>query len=313
MSDERTTYYTSSYHVSRVYRPNQWQDAVALQADSGDAQTNADQIYLTLANIANFNVGDHVLVNDTANHMGEVVQVQSVVENGNNSYLELTADMAGDYEVTLGGEVQLLSYFVRDGSGSGAARVVSSRELNYIINDVEARIERRTGHAWTARTVTDEVHQYPIRPRRWGDYMDGMPIKLNHRAIRTLASASGDEVNINEGSGYTNKISTWTEALNGNFWVDYPRGIFYLKKFWQWHARSAIKLTYRYGESTVPDDIRRAATLMTVIELLEMDDTLGGQTGGEGNYNPIGTKIENYKLEVERILKDREEVRFYNR
>ena len=35
-------------------------------------------------------------------------------------------------------------------------------QVEKLINRKEAEIERRIGHAWTERTITDEIHDLPL-------------------------------------------------------------------------------------------------------------------------------------------------------
>jgi hypothetical protein len=304
MTDQRSTYYTSSYYVSRLLRPGEFQTAVTLNADSGSAQANKDRIYLALADTLYFHPGDTVFIEADDVPSGEKIQIQSVVESGANSYLETVSDMTKSYLTANNATVQLLSKYRRDGEGSGLNRIISTREINDYINEAEATIDKRTHHAWTEKTVTNEIHDYPIQYRNAHDWLDGIPIKLHHRSIKTLDDTEGDDIELYEGtSGYVSKLSGWTEHTD--YWVDTTLGFLYLKKFWKWHSRAAIRITYRYGESTVPDDIRRCATLLAAIMILENEAMLG--IDDENNV----ADIDRWRKEADEIIKDHEEMLFY--
>ena len=310
MTDRRSVYYTSSYEVTKNWKPNTKQTAVSISADSGVSQTaKEDQINLSLASTANFVPGDHVFIYDDTETHGEILQVQDVVQNGASSYLETVTDMTKDYTATNGGEAVLMSAFIRPGS----SKLMSTIELNRLINEVEDEIDHRTGHAWRAVAVTD-VHEFPDQNMNSIDWVDGLPIKLAHRKVRTLDTTAGDYIYINEGTGYTNKLGTWTEALNGDYWVDYVRGILYLKKFWRWHSRSALKFVYRYGETSVPYDIRRAATNLVIAQLLELEPTMAVHPGGGDLDAPKPyERADRLRAEAYQLIRDREEIRVIHR
>jgi len=314
MTDNRTTYYCDTRDVTRYYKPGHTQTAYSVSADCGSGVTSKDEVYILNASGTNIVPGDWLRVYDTANPMGETKQVYNVTADATTTTVTLDSTMSGSYETTAGGAAQLMSAFVRYGNASGGSGLVSSLEVGEMINDAEAEIERITGHAWTSRTISNEVHYYPYYIRDWHDWKDGIPLKLNHRKVKTFNSTSGDYIYVNEGTGYTNKLGTWTESLNGQFWVDYDQGVFYVKKFWQWHERGAMKFTYRYGESSVPDDVRMACAFIVTINLLEMEHSMSMHPGGgELNYDPIQNKIDKMQAKVDRILKDRTEIRFINR
>ena len=70
--------------------------------------------------------------------------------------------------------------------------------------------------------------------------------------------------------------------------------------------QNRVRVTYRYGDSTVPDDIEDATIKLTCIDLIrssiKMDDL---EFGGAINKE---TAMENWKEEVDKIIRDREEV-----
>lgn len=131
-------------------------------------------------------------------------------------------------------------------------------------------IIQETGHAWHEVTVTDEYHnidtnyQYHLRA--------GVRIKLNHRKIREFSSASGDHLYVWDGSAYVDYLTDKTEGRDNDYWVDYTNGVLYLTSYYQRVFEKPIKLTYRYGETSVPYDIRQACAQMVAERLLNFED-----------------------------------------
>jgi len=143
-----------------------------------------------------------------------------------------------------------------------------------VINRAEDKIDNRTGHAWRQRYSgtksgqhTDAQYEYyDIR----GEYVwhTGIPIHLQHRAVKSLDSNEGDAIEYWNGSEWEDWLANKTEGRGGDFWVDYARGILYVN-YRRWHRKiQAIRMKYRYGESWVPGDIEDACAKLAAIDFL---------------------------------------------
>lgn len=184
----------------------------------------------------------------------------------------------------------------------------SNEDVRKVITSCESEINRRTRHAWKAVTVTDEYHDYP-RPISTNHFRDGIPLKLDHRAVKTFDHASGDKLEIWDGSNYID----WVDPANGrvesrarDFWVDYTNGVIYLRQFAYYSQVKAVRCTYRYGDSTVPESVRDATAFLAAADLIMNDDSvqLLNETGNNGFQMTVDMKARAFENRAERKLRE---------
>jgi len=184
-------------------------------------------------------------------------------------------------------------------------------EVAETIEDVQDEIDQITQHAWREKTVTNEFYNFPIEFPGHRYYLDpGIPIYLRHRNIMEMSTATGDKIELwDGGTAYTDYVATKTQNRNNDFWVDHEKGIIYLKIFFPFYIEKAARITYRYGGSaTPPKDIRRAASYMAAIELIENDDKSDLLNDTGINQLEYSTKLERMQKKVDKILKNRTEI-----
>ncbi|MBT3993910.1 MAG: hypothetical protein HOF02_07660, partial [Gammaproteobacteria bacterium] len=144
-----------------------------------------------------------------------------------------------------------------------------------LINRKEDEIDRRTGHAWREATATTEVHDMPIIY----EFGWGTPLFLRHRKIRTdanggLVSSSGDSLEVYDGAsggntGGSANYNDITDNADGGFVLDPEYGRLYMRGFiFTVMRKNRMRITYRYGDTTVPLDIEEACVKMVAVELL---------------------------------------------
>jgi hypothetical protein len=182
----------------------------------------------------------------------------------------------------------------------------SIAQVEKLIKRAEDKIDRRTGHAWRTKTTT-EIHDLPLLYTfGWGSY-----ITLKHRNIKTAAGnctafdyCAGDRLEVWKGS--TSEWGCYTQTP-GSYEVEYIKGEVYLRGFiFTILRRNRIRVTYRYGDTVVPEDIKDATLKLTCIDLIrssiKMDDlAFGGAIDKE-------QAMANWLEEVDKIIRDREEV-----
>lgn len=173
-----------------------------------------------------------------------------------------------------------------------------------IINRKEDEIDRRTGHAWRELQVT-ELYDLPIL---W-NMSKGVPIFLHHRKCKSLDSTKGDAFYIWDGSTYASQAFTNNvDYQNSLFNFDTIKGTISIPGYSYTVIRSdRIKITYRYGESTVPGDIADACVKMTCIDLLTTSfkmDKLGVGTEFGLDWESV---IQTWRDDIERTIWDRTE------
>lgn len=173
-----------------------------------------------------------------------------------------------------------------------------------IINRKEDEIDRRTGHAWRSVTISNEIHALPlIYTYGWGT-----PIFLQHRSLKDLDTTLGDIIEVWDGQKYTS-----VGALAGNFGNNYnfePRyGRLFLRGYLYSILRDyRVRVTYRYGETTPPGDIKDVCIKMACIDLLTTSfkmDKLGVGTEYGLEFEKV---IDVWRNDIERTIWDRTEV-----
>lgn len=183
----------------------------------------------------------------------------------------------------------------------------SIAQVEKLIKRAEDKIDRRTGHAWRVKTYT-EIQSLPLLYTfGWGTFLT-----LKHRNVRVKASpdctkfcsAAGDKIEIWNGAS-----AKWSDYVDtpGAYDVEYIKGDLHLRGFIFSILRdNRIRITYRYGDATIPLDIEDAALKLTVIDLIrssiKMDDLeFGGAIDKE-------QAMRVWNEEVDKIIRDREEI-----
>lgn len=180
-------------------------------------------------------------------------------------------------------------------------------EVEATINRMEDHIDRETCHAWRAIQVTDEYYNIPYNCYNF--YQRQFPIHLKHRKINTLVSGT-DKIEVWNGNEWEDLVldaNGYTEGRDGDYWVDYNQGVIYLVKKRPWTLDKGIRVSYRYGESSVPGDIEEACTKLVAIDIAENDDFVVQLPEGTDKYG-IMSKVDSWKEDVKRILYNRREI-----
>lgn len=174
-----------------------------------------------------------------------------------------------------------------------------------IIVRKEDWIDRVTGMTFgRTKTITNDQHSLPLLYT----YGWGVPIYLKHRMIKDFDPTQGDSLQIWTGSQYQNM-----DISAGNFGSGYKLdtvfGELYLMGYLFTVLRDKrVRVTYRYGETTVPNDIKDACIKMTAIDLLTTSfrmDNLPVGTEGALEWDKI---IQIWREDIDRIMRNREEM-----
>lgn len=185
----------------------------------------------------------------------------------------------------------------------------SKDEVKDFIMEATARVDRETGHAWRARTVTDEYHDLDNSYYWWA----GLPIKLMKRQIRPLDASKGDKLEIYDGSNWEEWLSDSSkiEGRDEDYWLNEVDGMLYLYLLPLGFDRyRRVRVTYRYGEDTVPPDIQKATAMLTAVDLIRTD--IYGDLLPTGGDSPSPDAMaENLEKQADRILERRKEVRTF--
>lgn len=184
----------------------------------------------------------------------------------------------------------------------------TSTQVESFINEAEDEIDRRTQHAWKSTSVSNEYYDIPSYPVRLEGFTTGFEINLRHRKITTLATPT-DKLEVWNGSSWVDWVATKTEGRANDYWLDLEQGKLFIKNFYLFFRRKGIRMTYRYGESSVPKDIQRAAAMLAAIQILRMEDRsmILNETGSVSAI-PYAERITSMEKEIDRILFNRTEI-----
>lgn len=172
-----------------------------------------------------------------------------------------------------------------------------------IIKEAEDEIDKTTGHAWREKTSIEykTLSNYHSHEK---------PLYLKHRSVKTFDSEKGDKIEIWNGSEWEDYLTAKTEGRNNDYWIDYEEGIIYINNSITIYP-NGIKITYRYGETTIPNDIRKATSLMAAMMILDTNDrTIMVPEGTQ--FNSYTTRLERMKEKIDEILQNHSEITFIN-
>jgi hypothetical protein len=186
----------------------------------------------------------------------------------------------------------------------------SQAEIEDWINEAEDYIDAQTNHSWREVTVTAEPHD---RNQRWdGFYEHEYQVGLRNRSVRAFSHASGDIIAVWDGSAWVDildPVNGYTEDRAKDFYVDYASGIVYLITKRPVCGKGVVKVTYRYGEATVPKDIKAAAEKFAALRILESDFSRIAMPQGNGFDNTHAHLVDKWDRDIEKIIDRRREVR----
>tara|TARA_B100000029_G_scaffold106459_1_gene97195 strand:- start:2846 stop:3469 length:624 start_codon:yes stop_codon:yes gene_type:complete len=185
-----------------------------------------------------------------------------------------------------------------------ATTTPNKTQVEKIINRKEEELDRRIGHTFgREKTITKEIHDLPLLYTfGWGT-----PLWLQHRNCKPLNSSSGDKIEIWQGAS-----SAYDDILNDTEWYEFDEvyGRLYLRGFlFSIMRKNRVRVTYRYGDTTVPDDVEDACVKLTAIELLTTSLRMDQIPIGSNQLN-IDQSIKHWKDSVEECVLNRREVFF---
>jgi len=189
-------------------------------------------------------------------------------------------------------------------------------QVEDIINRKEDIIDQRTGHAYgRTKTITNEYHCLPLVYT----YGWGTPIFLGHRDIRVkldmcaccavtlqFCSTAGDKLELWQGSGGAQTFTDITD--NSCYQIIGDRGEMFIRGTLFTILRdNRLRITYRYGSTSVPNDIKDATIKMTALDLINgsfrMDIIPMGADGAK-----IMDTSARWRDDIDRVVRNREEV-----
>lgn len=261
--------YTTALKVSSRIQSD-WAKEIFINASSGAAQGNPDEVYV--ADTAPFTIGDTVRITDNTQKTGEDKVVLSISED---THVKLTTNMTKDYTVALEGKIQIKSMFSKRSHPTLA-------EVEALINENEDHIDSETQHGWRTKTESEEYRDIYATFRT----LTGVMVPLRHRKIIAITTML-----IWDGQAWNDWVAgTQIEGRQNDYWVDYTDGILYLRIWFIPYHELSARITYTYGETSVPGDIQRCCTLLTAADVLDAENYATHHPGGELDNISVSTK-----------------------
>lgn len=303
---------TTSYNVQATLYDTDGSTALANTSVyatnlSTGQRLSGNNIPLTGSNgIANFNVANIGPYNN-----GDIIEIYSYRAGKRARTTHTVNTTIGDGTVTLTMGVSV-SYCTAEDVALflGVRSFTESSKPSFItvenhILAAEDEIDFRTRHAWRTRYSNTPSGGSTASNYEWydipsGNYNSdtGRRIKLQHRFVKALAS--GDALEIWDGSSYVDWRTSKTEGRANDFWIEYENGVLFLRSQHNPKER-AIRFKYRYGETRVPEDVKRAAIKLAAIQLLMSEDRSVLFPDGARNI-PSESKIAEWQRDADSIV-----------
>ncbi len=183
---------------------------------------------------------------------------------------------------------------------------ITLAEITTFIEMVQDEIDNYTQHAWREVQVLNQVYNNRTGYRRMRDsYVRAARIKLKKKSIRTLSGVSGDKIELFTGGGaWIDVLDTGVSGVglgNGTFYLDLYKGILYLHDSRTLRGPGTVRLSYRYGETSVPEDIKRACAYLTAVMVVSSDNYMKHFPNDQQGY-PIASQAEWMEKKAYRLL-----------
>jgi len=148
----------------------------------------------------------------------------------------------------------------------GATPTVPNKTfVELLINASESEIDEFTGRSWRGARYSGYLRKGVYN----GEFTE---YHLHEKGILTLATLSLDSMKVWDGATYSEWVGVKTESRAGDYWIDYTRGILYVKGDYS-DENNYILISYRVGSSsTLPEAIKLACMMLTASRVIMQDD-----------------------------------------
>lgn len=169
----------------------------------------------------------------------------------------------------------LLQYREPDGSGNltnltfDSGTIPTNTEVESLIDEVEDVVDKYTESSWKSNSVTNEYHDFiGYNTTSTGAYYDKagntvFEIRLKNRPLRTMSAGSGHKIEVWDGNNWYDFIASATLGSaygEEDYYIDYQNSKIFLFNEFPIEGKQMIRITYDYGDTTVPNGIRLATT-----------------------------------------------------
>lgn len=177
---------------------------------------------------------------------------------------------------------------------------ISLTEMQNKIMQYEDFIDRACWDQW--RIKSSEV-EYLNTDNLWpGWFPHELLVFVYGNHLQPFNGSSGDILKIRRGDQWVDMLSTYTEGIGRDFWVEYPQGIIHFYNQRPQYGNEMVMVKYRWGNSEVPYDIKRAVVLLCAADYLrsEIYAVMAGE--GPGYVSQRERTAEHWVQEAERIM-----------
>ena len=181
-------------------------------------------------------------------------------------------------------------------------------EVEEMIVESEDEINQQTMNSWKSKTITKEYHTIDYPTMRY----EGTRIFMENRNITTLSTPT-DKLEVwtgtSDNDGWEDYLITRTEGRNNDYWIDQQDGILWIRTYPRIIKRTFdVRLTYRFGEPSVPGDIKKACIRLTALAVISSDDKSILFPEGSSNI-PLPDKREIWQAEADKIIERNTELK----
>jgi len=193
--------------------------------------------------------------------------------------------------------------------------------VDEIISQECDEFDRLVGNSWRVVKVNQEHHEIPLT----NNWIQAQKVYLYNRHVKKFSSAAGDKWLVWNGTTWEDWLTTKLE--NTDYFVEYHRGVIYIRPFVQYPLRTynileaiPMRFTYRFGENggdendatyniaNVPSDVKRAVIKMVATNLVETNEW--HETLPEGTDRvKLEQKVALWRRDIDRTIRNRKEVK----
>ena len=224
--------------------------------DSIGSDTQTNTVYLPTTVGRKYGVNDSIrLYNSTGSTEDATV---SAITYG-SSYTTLTIGSltnASYFTEAKDSTCQIKSYF------NGVTNPTKS-VVEQWIGFAEDEIEAYTRRAWNSQgSFSGYIRWDPRRLLIIGEPHSWYKVRLPYPdPVTPLDSDSGDSLKVWNGGSEVEYVDVYTEGRTDDFWLD-GKQYLYINSTRPWPENNSIYISYRYGNTSVPQDIKRACILL---------------------------------------------------
>jgi hypothetical protein len=174
-------------------------------------------------------------------------------------------------------------------------------EVMQYIRRAEGMIDLKTQYGFREKRHQERLrfpeHEFTSN-RRHGDtlWFDGVKIPLVYRGVKDLDADKGDAISVRQGSSFVNYLTSKTEGLNADYFMDNENGVLHLYRRWVIQMDAKVICSYRYGDAreTLLDGIHNDTVTTLTVDSTEGFEPNGLLFGAHDNSGTIQYEVMYY-------------------